>query len=199
MGGWYRADEVWVKVNGRQDYLFTSMDDDTHYWIASNLVDNKFHHNANDLLRVSKAHTGKTPSIFITDKLQAYQKASRKIFGSDTYHKADADIRSKRIGPNGGTSSNYRPSNNKMEYLNGIMRDREKMFRGLGHMGTPVFDGMKVPYDHVHRHDAIKKTPAEASGISTEEANKCKTIIQNSSLYLMSPGRGSDPAYRLYR
>ena len=35
------------------------MDDDTRYWIASDLADNKFHHNADDLLRASKKHTGK--------------------------------------------------------------------------------------------------------------------------------------------
>ena len=164
VGKWYRADEVWVKVNGKQCYLFASMDDDTRYWIASDLADNKFHHNADDLLRSSKAHTGKSPSVFITDKLQAYQKASRKIFGNGTYHKSDAGIRSRRIGPSGKpTGANYHPSNNKMERLNRTIRDREKTFRGLGHMGTPVFDGMKVHYNHVRRHDAIKKTPAEAA------------------------------------
>ena len=162
------------------------MDDDTRYWIASDLADNKFHHNADDLLRASKKHTGKAPSVFITDKLHAYQKASRKIFGTKTYHKCDAGIRSKRVGPNGGTGANFHPSNNKMERLNGTIRDREKTFRGLGHMHTPVFKGMKVHYNHVREHDSICKTPAEAAGIRTEGANKWKTIIQNSSLYLIA-------------
>ena len=186
VGKWYRADEVWVKVDGKQHYLFASMDDDTRYWIASDLADNKFHHNADDLLRTTKQHTGKNPSVFITDKLHAYQKAARKIFGNKTYHKSDAGLRSKRKGPNGGSSGNYHPSNNKMERLNGTIRDREKTFRGLGHMGTPVFKGMKVHYNHVREHDTIKKTPAEAAGISTEGANKWKTIIQNSSLHLIA-------------
>ena len=185
VGKWYRADEVWVKVTGKQHYLFASMDDDTRYWIAADLADNKFHHNADDLLRTTKEHTGKTPSVFITDKLPAYQKAARKVFGTKTYHKADAGIRSKRIGPNGDTGANYHPSNNKMERLNGTIRDREKTFRGPGNMQTPVFKGMKVHYNHVREHDAISKTPAEAAVIHTEGANKWKTIIQNSSLYLI--------------
>lgn len=95
VGKWYRADEVWVKVNGKQYYLFASMDDDARYWIASDLADNKFHHNADDLLRTTKEYTGKTPSVFITDKLHTYQKASRKVFSNKTYHKADAGIKSK--------------------------------------------------------------------------------------------------------
>ena len=101
VGKWYRADEVWVKVDGKQCYLFASMDDDTRYWIAFDLADNKFHHNADDLLRACKARTGKAPSVFIIDKLAAYQKASHKMFGNGTYHKCDAGIRSKRIGPSG--------------------------------------------------------------------------------------------------
>ena len=187
VGKWYRADEVWVKVDGKQHYLFASMDDDTRYWIASDLADNKFHHNADDLLRASKAHTGKSPTVFITDKLAAYQKASRKVFGNGTYHKADAGIRSKRIGPSGKpTGANYHPSNNKMERLNGTIRDREKTFRGLRGVKTAVFKGMKVHYNHVRKHDSIKKTQAEAAGISTEGRNKWKTLIQNSSLYLIA-------------
>lgn len=49
-----------------------------------------------------------------------------------------------------------------------------------------IFDGMKVHYNHVRKHDSIHKTPAEAAGISVEGRNKWKTIIQNSSLYLMA-------------
>ena len=73
-----------------------------------------------------------------------------------------------------------------MERLNGTIRDHEKNFRGLGTADTPVFDGMKVHYNHVRRHDSIKQTLAEAAGISTEGANKWKTLIQNSSLYLIA-------------
>ena len=73
-----------------------------------------------------------------------------------------------------------------MERLNGTIRDREKTFRGLGTADTPVFDGMGVHYNHVGEHDAIKRTPAEAAGIHTEGANKWKTLIQNSSLYLIA-------------
>lgn len=53
---------------------------------------------------------------------------------------------------------------------------------------------MKVHYNHVRKHDAIKKTPAEAAGISTEGANKWKTIIQNSSLHLIATDQRI-PAY----
>ncbi|MDE0526256.1 MAG: DDE-type integrase/transposase/recombinase [Thaumarchaeota archaeon] len=187
VGKWYRADEVWVKAGGNQCYLFASMDDDTRYWIAADLADNKFHHNADGLLRDAKKHTGKAPTAFITDKLHAYDKASRKIFGNGTYHKADAGIRSKRLGPLGGSSGNYHPSNNRMERFNGTVRGREKTFRGLSSIDTAIFKGMKVHCNHVRKHDAVdNKTPAEAAGIHTEGRNKWKTLIQNSSLHLIA-------------
>ena len=56
-------------------------------------------------------------------------------------------------------------------------------------MSIIVFDGMKVHYNLVRKHDAISKTPAEAAGVSTEGHNKWKTIIQNSSLYLIATGQ----------
>lgn len=52
-----------------------------------------------------------------------------------------------------------------------------------------VFDGLKVHYNHVRKHDSIKKTPAEAAVIHTEGSNKWKPIIQNSSLYLIQTGQ----------
>ena len=193
VGNWYRADEVWVKVDGRKHYLFATMDDDTRYWLAGELADSKDKHDADNIFRMTKKHAGKNPTVLISDKLPAYQKAARKIFGNKTYHKCDAGLRSKRKGPNGGSSGNYHPSNNKMERLNGTIRDREKVFRGLRSPDTAVFDGMKVHYNHCRKHDSIAKTPAEAAGISTEGRNKWKTIIQNSSLHLIATDQRVKP------
>ena len=191
VGNWYRADEVWVKVNGKKHYLFATMDDDTRYWLAGELADSKDKHDAYDIFAMTKKHAGgKNPTVLISDKLPAYQKAARKVFGNKTYHKSDAGLRSKRKGPNGGSTGNYHPSNNRMERLNGTIRDREKTFRGLGTADTPVFDGMKVHYNHVRGHDALRnKTPAEVAGITTEGANKWKTLIQNASLHLYATGQ----------
>ena len=187
VGKWFRADEVWVKIRGKKYYLFATMDDDTRYWLAGELADSKDKHDAENIFAMTKRIAGgKNPTVLISDKLPAYQKAARKVFGRDTYHKSDAGLRSKRKGPNGGSSGNYHPSNNKMERLNCTIRDREKTFRGLGCYDTAAFEGMKVHYNHVRKHDSIGKTPAEAAGITTEGRNKWKTIIQNSSLHLIA-------------
>lgn len=190
VGNWYRGDEVWVKVNGQKHYLFATMDDDTRYWLAGELADSKDRHDAYNIFSMTKKHAGKNPSVLITDKLPAYRKAARKVFGNHTYHKCDAGIRSRRVNSDGrATGANFHPSNNKMERLNGTIRDREKVFRGLGTVDTPVFEGMQVHYNYVRKHDSIKKTPAEAAGITVEGASKWKTLIQNSSLHLIATGQ----------
>ena len=174
VGDWFRADEVWVKVAGEQKYLFASMDDDTRYWLAAEMADTKFQHNADNLLRLTKLQAGKTPRNFITDGLPAYMKSSKKVFCKKTNHVRHIHISGKRD----------RDNNNRQERLNGEIRDREKVFRGLKKMDTPIIDGMRVYYNFTKKHSGIGgKTPAEASMIEVDGANKWKIIIQNTSLH----------------
>ena len=170
VGNWFRADEVWIKINGKQNYLFASMDDDTRYWLASDMANNKFHHNADSLLELTKRQAGKSPRIFITDGLPAYMKSSKKVFGKNTNHIRHIHLKGDM-------------NNNKMERLNGEIRDREKVFRGLKKMDTSIIDGMRVYYNFTKKHGALKgRTPAQASMIEVNGKNKWKTIIQNASL-----------------
>ncbi|QLH07266.1 IS6 family transposase [Nitrosopumilus ureiphilus] len=170
-GNWVRADEVWIKVNGEQKYLFASMDDDTRYWLASDMADTKFQHNADNLLKLTKEAIGKNPTQFITDGLPAYKKSSKRIFGKKTQHTRHIHIQGDM-------------NNNKMERLNGEIRDREKVFRGLKKIDTPILDGMKAYYNFTKKHGALKgKTPSEEALIKVDGKNRWKTIIQNASLH----------------
>ena len=75
-------------------------------------------------------------------------------------------------------------NNNKMERLNGEIRYREKVFRGLKKMDTPILEGMKAYYNFTKKHGSLKgQTPAEAAKITVDGKNKWKTIIQNALLY----------------
>ena len=73
-----RADEMWIKIKGKQVYLFASMDDDTRYWLASEMAHTKFQHNADKLLELTKEKIGKNPAHFVTDGLPAYMKSSQE-------------------------------------------------------------------------------------------------------------------------
>ena len=169
---WVRADEVWLKVSGQKKYLFASIDDQTRYFLAYDMADTKFQHNADRLLELTKNAIGKSPKHFTTDGLPAYAKSSKRVFGKDTEHHSHIHLRKDR-------------NNNKMERFNDTFRDRELAFRGLKRSDTPLIDGYQAFYNYTKKHIGLGgKTPAEASNIKVAGLNKWQTLIQNVSLHM---------------
>ena len=170
VGDWIRADEAFIKVAGKMNYLFSTMDDETRFWLIGEMADTKFQHQADKLLVSTINMTQKTPRAFITDGLPAYASASKKVFGRNTYHSANVHIRGQM-------------NNNKMERLNGEIRDREKVFRGLKRKDTSIIEGMRLWYNFSKEHGGLggDVTPSEAALIKVDGDNKWKTIIQNAS------------------
>ena len=75
-----------------------------------------------------------------------------------------------------------RHNNNKMERMNGEIRDREKVMRGLERKDSPILTGYQLFHNYIRPHMALKgKTPSEAAGITVEGENKWLTLIQNAS------------------
>jgi len=73
-------------------------------------------------------------------------------------------------------------NNNKMERLNGEIRDREKVMRGLKKKDTPILKGYQIFHNYIREHEGLEgKTPAEACGIKVEGKNRWMTLIQNAS------------------
>ena len=177
VGNWYRADEIYIKIGGEMRYLFNSMDDDTRYWITQELADSKFQHDADNLLQQTLKQTGREPTNFITDGLPAYAKSSEKVFGKKTQHVKHIHLAGKRSKDN----------NNKMERLNGEIRDREKVMRGIKKDDTALIPGMRVYNNFTKKHGGLGgKTPAEEAKIIVDGPNTWKTIIQNASLHKRS-------------
>jgi len=57
----WRADELYLKVKGDLKYLFALMDDETRFWIAQEVANSKYRHDARNLFRMGKEVTGKSP------------------------------------------------------------------------------------------------------------------------------------------
>ena len=74
-------------------------------------------------------------------------------------------------------------NNNKMERMNGEIRDREKTMRSLKRVDSPVLKGYQQYHNFFREHMGLegKETPAEAAGIKIEGRNKILTVIQNAS------------------
>jgi transposase-like protein len=164
----WRADELYVKVKGDMKYLFAMMDDETRFWIAQEVGETKDKHDARQLFIRARRLMGKQPKNIITDGLQTYSVASNQIFPKAN-HTRHIRLQGDR-------------NNNKMERMNGEIRDREKTMRGLKRKRTPILSGYQLYHNFIRPHMALDgKTPAEKCGIKVEGQNKWMTLIQNAS------------------
>jgi len=168
----WRADELYVKIKGDMKYLFALMDDETRFWIAQEIADSKYSHDARTLFKAGVKVAGKKPMKIITDGLPAYHDAYKKEFW--TQKKATRTEHIRHITLRGDHN------NNKMERMNGEVRDREKTMRGLKTIDTPILLGYQLYHNYIRPHEGLDgKTPAEACGIKIEGQNKWLTLIQN--------------------
>jgi len=171
----WRADEVYMKFKGDMRYLFALMDDETRYWIAQDVAGSKEIVDARVLFRKGQTATGKKPKVLITDGLKAYQEACQREWWTMKKETRTRHIR--HITMKG------EHNNNKMERLNGEIRDREKVMRGLKNEGTPILKGYQIFHNYLRPHEGLNgRTPAEACGIQVQGDNKWETLIQNASL-----------------
>jgi transposase-like protein len=170
----WRADELYIKIKGDMKYLFALMDDETRFWIAQEIADSKYTHDARTLFQAGVKVAGKKPMTLITDGLPAYHDAYKKEFW--TMKKATRTEHIAHITLKGDHN------NNKMERMNGEVRDREKTMRGLKKADTPILKGYQLFHNYIRPHEGLNgRTPAEACGINIEGQNKWITIIQNAS------------------
>jgi putative transposase len=69
-----------------------------------------------------------------------------------------------------------------MERMNGEIRDREKVMRGLKRADTPILKGMQIYHNFIRPHESLNgDTPADRAGIKVEGENKWMALIQNAS------------------
>jgi hypothetical protein len=73
-----------------------------------------------------------------------------------------------------------RENNNRMERLNGTLRERVKVQRGWKTGRTPLAEGNRIQYNFVKPHIALKgKTPAQAAGLHIAGKNKWLAILKD--------------------
>lgn len=174
----WRADEMYLKIKGDPKYLYALMDDQTRFWIAQKVGGDKWHvlettQTAKTLFTQGEESIGRRPRLLITDGLPAYRVACRKLWW--TQRRATRTKHISHIQFKGDFN------NNKMERMNGEIRDREKVLRGLKKSDSPVLRGYQLYHNYFRTHEGLNgKTPAEAAGIQIQGENKWMTVIQNS-------------------
>jgi putative transposase len=166
----WRADELYVKIHGNLKYLFALLDDETRFWIAQEVADTKYQHDARNLFRNGKRVAGKVPRTLITDGLPTYHLAFQKEYWTNKDRPKHIKIITLRGDHN----------NNKMERFNGEIRDREKVMRGIKQKSTSIITGYKIYHNYIRPHTGINGlTPSEACGVTIGGKDKWKTIIEN--------------------
>ncbi|MGD0688322.1 MAG: DDE-type integrase/transposase/recombinase [Candidatus Bathyarchaeia archaeon] len=170
----WRADELYMKFHGNMKYVFAMMDDETRFWIAQEVADTKDTHDARHLFQMAKDRAGKKPQILITDGLRSYHDAWLKEFRTNKL--SDSTVHIRQITLAG------QHNNNKMERMNGEIRDRERVTRNLKKPDGPILTGLQIYHNYIRPHEALDgKTPSEVAGIEVKGQDKWLTIIQNAS------------------
>jgi len=153
VGETWRADELYAKVKGDMKSLFAMMDDDTRFWVAQQIADSKYGADVRPLFAQAKERTGKVPVTLITDGGRHFNEPFKQEFDSASHYSHHV----KDVRPLTG-----RIHNNKMERLNGDMRDREKVMRGIKRIDSPIFLGLQIYHNFIRPHEGLNgQTPAD--------------------------------------
>jgi putative transposase len=125
------------------------------------------------LFKNAKELTGKRPSTLISDGAPNFNDAFKNEFFIISNPRS-LHIRHVRMRGD--------HNNSKMERMNGEVRDREKVMRGLKKIDTIVLPGYQLYHNYIRPHEGLDgKTPAEKCGIKIEGDNKWKTLIKNAT------------------
>ncbi|MDG7013258.1 MAG: DDE-type integrase/transposase/recombinase [Nitrososphaerota archaeon] len=182
LGDTWRTDELFLKVKGNMKYLFAMMDDDTRFWIAQQVSDTKGTSDVRPMFKEAEAKAGKRPKVLISDGAFNFGEATIKEWWTQRKETRVQHIRDIRL--------DGMVHNNKMERLNGEVRDREKVMRGVKRADTPILRGYQIYHNYLRQHEGLNgQTPSERAGIRIEGQNKWLTIIQNATRINMDTRR----------
>lgn len=181
IGDVWHTDEMMVNVNGSWEYLWNVIDETTRYQLASVVSKERYTRDARMVFQKAKNNSGgRKPKYIITDGLQAYKRAVKKEFTTntgETEHLWNVGLQ-------------HHPNNNHVERLHGTIRQREKVMRALKNDNTPIVEGHRLFYNFIKPHEALDgKTPSEQAGITIEGNNKWLTLMKKSIQYQKSKNR----------
>jgi putative transposase len=148
-------------------FLWNVVDKETRFLLASKVSENRDANGAIAALQLAiKNANGNLPDAVNTDAHRSYREAVSKTFSPTSVdHIAKCGINKPHA------------NNNRIERLNGTLRERVKVQRGWKSKKSQIAEGQMIHYNFVKPHQALKgKTPAEASGLSIEGQSKWREL-----------------------
>ena len=168
VGDIWNSDEMTINirkdgVKKNNEWIWNLMDSDTRFLLASTITEQRFIKDARKVLKQGKDRSGKKPKALITDGLQAYNGANTKEF----YDRSEPTIHYRT------QSKRKYFLNQNIERLNGTVRERLKVMRGLDSMETAqaIVDGERFYYNYIKPHMSLDgMTPAQMAGLEYADA-----------------------------
>jgi transposase-like protein len=172
----WHIDEMFVKMKGGEKrkgnanvaYLWNILQRESRYLLASKLSEKRDINGAIQAINeaIKNSH-GNLPNTVYTDSLRAYREGISKTLGNNVEHIAKCGI------------TKPHANNNRVERLNGTLRERVKVQRGWKTHKSAIAEVQRIYYNFIKPHQALDgKTPSEKVGIKIEGKNKWRTIIQ---------------------
>jgi transposase-like protein len=175
----WHADELFVRMKGAGVYkdkgevafLWNVMDRKTRFLLASRL---STHRNVNGAVgafnEARKVAKDSQPERVFADGLNTYPQAM-------TYWKGESKP---ELVARMGVGKPH-ANNNRIERLNGTLRERVKVQRGWKSMKTALAEGTRIHYNFVKPHSALEgQTPAERAGVGIQAKNKWLELLKES-------------------
>jgi transposase-like protein len=106
------------------------MNDKTRFWIAQHVRGTKYTDDARPLFKKAKEVVGKRPNVLISDGAANFNQAFKDEFFA---RRKPRSLHIRHIRLHGDHN------NNKTERLNGEVRDREKVMRGLKKVDSAIW------------------------------------------------------------
>jgi transposase-like protein len=167
-GDTWVADEMVVKIGGKKYWNWNVMDADTRYLLACRLSPSRTTKDAALVMKKAMENAYKPPKRIVTDRLSSYIDGIELVFGSQSKHVQSGGIRAE-------------VNNNLSERLQGTIRQREKVMRGLKSQRTAqlVMDGWTMHYNHFRPHESLgDRTPADAAGLGRESFKNWEDVAK---------------------
>lgn len=177
----WHTDEMKIQAGGKWKWLWNVMDSESRFLVTRMVTDRRRIRDSNRLFNEAKEVADKQPMILVTDGCHSYRRSIEKVL-PETNHVRLTSIRDKRT------------NNNNIERLNGTIRDRIKVMRGMQNQksANEMTSAYANYYNFIKPHSAIGTTPALKAGINTIrlEGNRWEQLLRKSLEY--SPIRNSE-------
>ncbi|MCS4538394.1 MAG: IS6 family transposase [Thaumarchaeota archaeon] len=171
LSGKWHHDETVIRCDGRNEWFWEMIDEDTRFLVASLLSQDRTLKDTIEVFRKALETSKQRPQALFVDGSHTYDRAFNKVFY--TRYKVNRVELVKRVG------IRARETNNMVERLHETLKERTKIMRGFKNEDSAklILEGYAINYNYARPHLSLKgKTPAQEAGI---EVKGWKTLIEN--------------------